>query len=781
MKVIKQITLDLKERGTACWVCAKQGDDASRFVQVTLTDGGTVWIPPTGATASLRCVKPDGNGIYDPAVINSDGTVTVELTGQVLAVGGSVRADVTLAGPEGQILSTVSFGILVEPVPLGEGAESTGEFLELQKLVAQAKELLGGGSAAAVAEGIGYMDGGNTIILDNAENGAYTIRQEDWEAPLADVDPIALTVTDTEKEYADLIRENCAPAGAKRLGVYDAAGDRLGFLRLAPDYRRSGTGEKQYSFGALADIHLEYDTAQEDFIRALTWLSGSEGVAFTCVAGDLTVSGTAEEFAAYKSCVDTYSIQTPVYAIAGNHDAYQGLAEDIGTLIGQPLYYSFNQGGDVFIMVGVRGDAEGSLFTTEELQWLYETLEENRNKRCFVFTHVRPQDACGNAFGIYEYDIWGGTEAAVFESLMEHYHNVILFHGHSHLKFYLQYGSDTANYDNIFGCHSVHIPSLAVPRDGDAAGASSRKEVYADSEGYVVDVYERGVMLRGRDFVSGKYLPIASYWLDTSPVTVAAHTYEDPTGTIDTESGTVKVTGITLAASGGSLSVGETLTLTPELTPADATDQTVYWGSSDQSVATVADGVVTAVGSGSAVITATTASQGFTAAYQLTVQSGYTNVLSSAVGAAGSVYGTDGYLDGSYLSGNPGVSGNTSFDSDLAGYFTTGFIPYTKAQADAGTPIYIKGAVVDTTDSNCRMAAYPSYDYASYVEPLKGGANLTNYVSVETLGDQYYRITPLSGFSDFANFADWEDYAYVRFSLPGSGAGVIITIDEPLE
>ena len=99
------------------------------------------------------------------------------------------------------------------------------------------------------------------------------------------------------------------------------------------------------------------------------------------------------------------------------------------------------------------------------------------NKRCFIFEHVRPQDGCGNTFGIYNYDIWGGTEQTVFESLLRHYHNVILFHGHSHLKFYLQYGSDVANYDNIFGCHSIHIPSLAVPRDGDATGANSRKEM----------------------------------------------------------------------------------------------------------------------------------------------------------------------------------------------------------------------------------------------------------------------------------------------------------------
>lgn len=333
--------------------------------------------------------------------------------------------------------------------------------------------------------------------------------------------------------YKDFIPENVALLGTRRIGIYDSRGNRVGQIPLGslaiPDM-----GEKLYSFGALSDIHLQYSTAQADFQRALTYLNETEDVEFICISGDLTASGTDAELAEYKNYVDTYSPNTPVYAISGNHENYRGkdLPDVIEQYTGHPLYYSFTHGNDVFIMVGIKGDGEGSLFTTEELQWLYETLEANRNKRCFVFHHVRPQDGCGNTFGIYSYDIWGGTEATVFESLMTHYKNAHQFHGHSHLKFYLQYGSDVANIDHIFGGWSIHIPSLAIPRDGDASGASSRKDIYADSEGYVVDVYEGGIHLRGRDFVKGEFLPIASYWLDITLQTVEAGTYTDSTGTI---------------------------------------------------------------------------------------------------------------------------------------------------------------------------------------------------------------------------------------------------------
>ena len=68
----------------------------------------------------------------------------------------------------------------------------------------------------------------------------------------------------------------------------------------------------------------------------------------------------------------------------------------------------------------------------------------------------------------------------------------------------------------------------------------------------------------------------------------------------------VDVTGVTLSQTEAAMTVGgETLTLTATVAPANATNKTVTWTSSDESVATVANGVVTAVAAGTATITAT--------------------------------------------------------------------------------------------------------------------------------------------------------------------------------
>ncbi len=67
---------------------------------------------------------------------------------------------------------------------------------------------------------------------------------------------------------------------------------------------------------------------------------------------------------------------------------------------------------------------------------------------------------------------------------------------------------------------------------------------------------------------------------------------------------TVPVSSVTLDKTTLSLAVGESTTLTATVKPDDATDKTVAWSSSDESVAKVADGKVTAVKSGKATVTA---------------------------------------------------------------------------------------------------------------------------------------------------------------------------------
>ena len=87
---------------------------------------------------------------------------------------------------------------------------------------------------------------------------------------------------------------------------------------------------------------------------------------------------------------------------------------------------------------------------------------------------------------------------------------------------------------------------------------------------------------------------------------------------VTTAAKTINVTSITLSSTTMNLEVGQTGTLTATVKPDNATNKTVTWKTSNDKVATVANGVVTAVGKGTATITA--AAGGKTATCTVTVK-----------------------------------------------------------------------------------------------------------------------------------------------------------------
>ena len=100
---------------------------------------------------------------------------------------------------------------------------------------------------------------------------------------------------------------------------------------------------------------------------------------------------------------------------------------------------------------------------------------------------------------------------------------------------------------------------------------------------------------------------------------------------------TVKVTVVPTAVTIGTpskttLDVGEAITLTATVSPSNATDKSVRWTSSNSAVATVSNGLVTAVAPGTTTITVTTNSGGKTASVMITVRQPYTLFYDAAGG-----------------------------------------------------------------------------------------------------------------------------------------------------
>ena len=122
-------------------------------------------------------------------------------------------------------------------------------------------------------------------------------------------------------------------------------------------------------------------------------------------------------------------------------------------------------------------------------------------------------------------------------------------------------------------------------------------------------------------------------------ITIGGTVYSD--GITESPYTFAPVKGISLNKTSTTLTVGSSETLTATVIPDNATDKSVTWATSNASVATVADGMVTAVGPGTATITVTTVDGGYTATCTVTVTQPTTGVTLNKVNTTLAVGSTE--------------------------------------------------------------------------------------------------------------------------------------------
>lgn len=237
----QEITLYVDRKNKYKYVYGKQSDTKSRFLKVTIVDGGKKVVLGSDDNAKFRALKPDGTAVFNDCVIEPDGTILVELSAQTLAVEGHVSADVVIIGKSDEILATANFCIIVEKAPVGKDVESSNEFLALVEAMNQAvkkdqgkensgKVLAVGDDGIVVPTEIKVGD--NSLVVSATINGGYQVVSCDT------------TFDDIDKAYA---------AGSSMLMKASIADSSI--TVIAPFMRKTDSNDYIFAFDDGSVIH----------------------------------------------------------------------------------------------------------------------------------------------------------------------------------------------------------------------------------------------------------------------------------------------------------------------------------------------------------------------------------------------------------------------------------------------------------------------------------------------------------------------------------------------
>lgn len=248
-QVIKNLTVDLDhcQAPEEITVQAKQSDNASREVVITLRSGGEVWNVSEQAVLRIRLLKPDGTAVYDQLPAATDGKVHVPLGGQMLARAGKAAADIELS--EGtSILSSFKFWIdIAERAVPDDTIESADDFSALQKAI----EDVGGMNAA--------VDRANTAAK-RANDAADRVEAVNLEQLVSDVDQLQAEVEGIHADVGQLQTDS------------DRMEAEVGQLQTKVGGLEAATGQLQTSVGeintSVTELRAKTDQLNTNMIQA---------------------------------------------------------------------------------------------------------------------------------------------------------------------------------------------------------------------------------------------------------------------------------------------------------------------------------------------------------------------------------------------------------------------------------------------------------------------------------------------------------------------------------
>lgn len=398
----------------------------------------------------------------------------------------------------------------------------------------------------------GYAQG--DITFNVTADGTYELYWADDEKALDGYYPIATLDAKAKKDTSFTFEEQTAiPVGATSILAIEQQKEANKENAIAvydlPKEKQldKKSGDMIYSFNSYFDIHIDEEHwgentanwwvySEQHWANALDFAVAKKSD-FIVTSGDHVTNGNysnlTKEWQSYEYILSQSDYVNPIWECGGNHEVeYEGLVKEEldlykkgtgldstdKTLDSERSYYTIKEpnSGDLFIFMSLETanyDGEYQNFTTEQLDWLEQTLKDNYGKGYNIYLL---QHALVRGYGAgdsQDTPYYGGSlsrdvsSVARFVSMIEQYPDLMWISGHSHEDYCNQYNYSD---NNNTSCHMIHNSSVACPTHivDNAIDYTLNEE---QSQGYFVQVFDNAILFQGADLVQQKIYPTYCY------------------------------------------------------------------------------------------------------------------------------------------------------------------------------------------------------------------------------------------------------------------------------
>ncbi len=326
----------------------------------------------------------------------------------------------------------------------------------------------------------------------------------------------------------DLMPNTFVPEGADRLLVYSfssSSGKLSEECAVAMlDGKESNFGTAKTEVQIISDTHITSNSSHsynKNFVAALNDINrvspNTKGIFINGDIADGDMSNFdkpfADQYVLFKEIVANANLNGKVFVNAGNHEFFAwgslGVNDErnencirqfLDGTGAEDVFYYKDIDGLRFIMLSsleCRNDNKAYL-GEEQREWFEEAMATAPEGPIFVFLH----QPLKNTVVSYEDEAIYSPDEAFLREILAQYPDTILFSGHSHER--MELASTMYSKDGItaFGTSATAY----ICQNGAVAGEGS--------QGYYMYLYSDKIVIRGRDFTNGTWIPEAQFVIE---------------------------------------------------------------------------------------------------------------------------------------------------------------------------------------------------------------------------------------------------------------------------